>query len=601
MTDQPVLLFLHGVGDGDQDDEWKSQLTRGLTAVGYPGLADVEIIAPKYAHALRGWDVRVDLPSVTVKQLARDAARRNRRDFERRMGAVEFRFGRHDGGLDIPGVDPAFAAVLRHRRFEQAHNYANDPQIRAQVLDLILQQVPRTGDLVIVGHSLGSVIAADLLRRLPAAVRVTGLITIGSPLAHGSVDVDKLSDALREPPSNLGWWLNFWNVGDPVSAHRGVSSVFPWMIDFRISTKQFGEPAHAAAAYLAHESVAAAVGFALLGSLTTELVRVDSDVDVVMDASEEFALLALRYAYLTAQQLEGDLRDRYFGAYRLVQAEAVKQLSRRRAEEKRPLPFSIARLTFDVTDPDATVPEPFPSRRVSKDEAVVLTVVLATENVIRPFEIGVPKDKRQAGLEDLTAEMGLTSRYGADVFAAAKEAQDVLTGARNVNWLKWGAVGAGAAAIIAATGGLALVAAPGLVGGAVVTSALAAFGPGGMIGGLLTAGTLVTAGGGGIAFGLASPGTAAEAVESIVQTRLAATILRARQDLEPDPSVWSVLTETEIEVRREYERVDEFSDESAVTLKELARKITTVERALKYLTEKGLEPGTAQTATTSMG
>lgn len=95
------------------------------------------------------------------------------------------------------------------------------------MLNLILARVPSNGDIVLVGHSLGSVIAADLLRRLPAEVRVTGFITIGSPLAHGSVNVDKLRDVLQEPPANLGWWVNFWNFGDPVSSHRGLSSVFP--------------------------------------------------------------------------------------------------------------------------------------------------------------------------------------------------------------------------------------------------------------------------------------------------------------------------------------------------------------------------------------
>jgi methionyl-tRNA formyltransferase len=112
-----------------------------------------------------------------------------------------------------------------------------------------------------------------------------------------------------------------------------------------------------------------------------------------------------------------------------------------------------------------------------------------------------------------------------------------------------------------------------------------------MIGGLLTAGTLVSAGGGGIAYGLAGQGTTAETLEAIVERRLAATILRQLQGLEPDPAVWSVLAQIEIEVRRQHERMDEFSDESAPGLKDLKRKILTVERALRYLTENGLEPG----------
>lgn len=137
-----------------------------------------------------------------------------------------------------------------------------------------------------------------------------------------------------------------------------------------------------------------------------------------------------------------------------------------------------------------------------------------------------------------------------------------------------------------ATGGLA-----GLAGAAVITSALAGFGPGGMIGGLLAAGNLVTARGDGIAIGLANSGTTAETLEAVVARPLAAAILRQLQHLEQDGAVWRILVETEIVVRREHERLDEFSDESAPALKELKRKIEAIERALKYLRENGLEPG----------
>jgi Mg2+ and Co2+ transporter CorA len=54
--------------------------------------------------------------------------------------------------------------------------------------------------------------------------------------------------------------------------------------------------------------------------------------------------------------------------------------------------------------------------------------------------------------------------------------------------------------------------------------------------------------------------------------------------------MWQVLVETEMQVRRDYERLDEFSDPSAPALKELKRKIDTIERALKHLKDNGLEP-----------
>ncbi|WP_411699049.1 hypothetical protein [Conyzicola sp.] len=589
MSDKPILLFLHGVGSGDLNGIGLSRLGTSLADLGYPALETAQVIAPKYAHALIGSDDNDLMPGVTIKDPARDAAKKNRRDFERRTAAIEFRLGRHDLGKGWPGGDAVVDASAALPNFAQARNYLKNQQIRAQVLTRILRTLPDSGRLVIVGHSLGSVIAADLLRRLPTNLEVVGMVTIGSPLAHGSFAVDKLRDTLKEPPRNLGWWVNFWNELDPVAAHRGVSSVFPWIIDFRVRTK-FGIHVHDAVEYLADEAVAAAIGFALFGSSSKELHRIDRGVDIPTDYEERIVLLALRYAHLVSSQLKGEIQDRYAGALRQVQATVVDGIRARNALENRAMPSAVARLAFDFSDPHAVVPEPSPSSYFEKDEAVALFTVLAAENVIRPFEITIPKDDLQAAMKDLSAEMGLGSQFGADAIAAGKIAQEALSGARGVNWVKLGAMGVGAAAIVVATGGLALAAAPGLAGAAVITSALASFGPGGMIGGLLTAGSLVTAGGGGIAFGLASPGTTAETLEAVVERRLAATILRQRQHLDPDPDVWKMLAETEIEVRREHERLDEFSDASSPALKELKQKIETIERALKYFSDNGLEP-----------
>lgn len=112
-----------------------------------------------------------------------------------------------------------------------------------------------------------------------------------------------------------------------------------------------------------------------------------------------------------------------------------------------------------------------------------------------------------------------------------------------------------------------------------------------MIGGLLTAGTLIGAGSGGVAFGLASSGTSAETFEAVVCRQLTAVILRQQQGMEQDPAIWQSLVETEIEVRRQHERLDEFSDDSALSLKELKRKIEAIARALNYMAANGLEPG----------
>lgn len=589
VSSETILLFLHGVGNGDPSDLWRASLSASLVKLGYPDLSAARVIAPKYAHALKGVDETIPVPPITIKQPAREAARKNRREFERRTAAIEFRLGHHDAG-SFPSYDGHVDVAIALPAFEAVRNYTKNARIRGQVLQRILEKLPDSGRVVIVGHSLGSVIGADLLRRLPVDLEVAGFITIGSPLANANFDVEKLHEQLQDPPANLNWWVNFWNPFDPVVAARGVSSVFTWMIDYPVRSALHNR-VHDAVQYLGDETVAKAIGFALFGSSRKDLAIRERGVDIPLDDIERLVLLALRYAYLTEQKIKRGERERYTGALRQVQANAVGMIKQRNISDRRPLPSLIADLDFDLSDAKAVAPTPRPALHLGKEEAIVALVVLASENIIRPFDIAVPIDLQRDAMKDLCAEMGLGSQFGTDVFDAAKEAQEVLSGSRGVNWVKWGALSAGAVALVVATGGLALAAGAGLAGAAAVTSALAAFGPGGMIGGLVTAGSLVSVGGGSIAVGLASPGTSAETLEAVVVRQLTAEILRKRHGIESDPSIWMSLAETEVQVRREYERLDEFSDESSPTLKQLKKKIDTVDRALGYMRANGLEPG----------
>lgn len=591
MTDRPALLFLHGVGNGDPENVWLTHLEKSLEALGYPGLQGVEYVAPKYAHALTGVDDPPPaLAPITTTKLGREEARANRRDFERRIGSIETRFGRLDRGKRLGVLDVGVKAAVELPAFSQARNYVKNVKIRAQVLSRILPVLPSNDRLVIVAHSLGSIIAADLVPRLPKAVAVSGLITIGSPLANGSLDVSSIIAELDDPPPHLEWWINFWNGADPVASHRGLSSVIPWLLDFRIDSGTDPMSAHAASAYLRDPNVAGAIGFAVHGSLSREIARSGADADLALDLPEQLALIALRYGHLIAGRLTGEVRSRFLGALRHVQGSEIATLIRLREDAGRPIPLALAKLEVDLTDPRADAVEPAPVGYFTREDAIIPLLLLAATNILQPFEIDVPKNVMKEAIRDLTGELGLTSQYGIDVLESTKRAREILRGADELAWIKWVAVGAGAAALVVATGGLALAAAPGLVGAAAITSALAAFGPGGMVGGLLTAGTLATAGGSGIAFGLASSGTSAEAFEDVVERRLAAAILRDRLKLPVDSGVWRTLVEVEMELRREHEKLDEYSDRNAVSVKTLKKKISAVELALEYLAENHLAP-----------
>jgi len=590
MPHADTLLFLHGIGDGDPDDKWLSVLERSLTRLGYPGVTGVNVIAPKYPNGLKGVDETKPLPKTSVRTLHGDAADTNRRNYERRRTAMEVLLGSDDPGEGVPLGDAVISLAAYFGPFSAAENYVKKPEVRSWVLHWILGKLPSSGRLLIVGHSLGSVIAADLVRRLPVELEVAGLVTIGSPLAHKNFDFADLRDGLRNPPPNLGWWVNFWTKGDPVPGHRGISPVLPWVLDHRIKTSTGPNPvtAHLAQTYMANDRVARAIGFGVFGSQSKALVLANKGVDIRLDYAETSALLALRLARLTLNQLEGDTRDRYEQAVRTVQADTVARIAQRNTHENRPLPSAISRLVVDLGDPSSPTPEPLAPGHLSMTEAVVPLTAIAAMNVLSPFEIEVPNETSQRAFSQLTLEMGLGDKLGADVLDALDEARKILKGP--INWVKWIALGIGAAALIAGTAGLALVAAPGAAGAAAITSALAAFGPGGMIGGLLTAGTLVSVGGGSIAIGLAAPATAAATVEAVVATQLATAILREKHRLNQDPQTWLSLTELDVEVARQLARVECVSDKRSPGLKDLQRKRDAVRWALDFLEEAGLGP-----------
>ena len=592
MAPTPILLFLHGVGTGDPGDTWQGALEPTLARVGYPDLSKIRVIAPKYPNGLRGVDDKEPVPKLTVKSLRGEDAKKHRRAFERRQAAMEARLGRDERGEGWPAVGHAAPFVIKH--IEQATNYITKPEIRAWVLDRIIKRLPASGHLVIVGHSLGSVIAADLLRRLPTGLKVDGLVTIGSPLGHGTLLVEPLRKVLSEPPANLAWWVNFRSTADPVPTGRGVSTVFPWVLDQRIPAPN-PTTAHDASTYLGNEAVAKTIGLGLFGSQSKELVLVGKGLDVPLEPAETLLLLALRYAHLEAGQLEaGDKGERYADALRCVQADAVEKVMDWRASVGMPVPSAIAKLAVDISDPTSGTPAPWLPGDLSEADAVVPLLAVANANVIQPFEIEVSREKRRKAMELLAFDMELGTRYGADVVESLEEARKVL---KPTNWMKWAVLGLGGVAIFAATGGLALAAAPGVAGAAALTSALAAFGPGGMIGGLLTAGTLVSAGGGGIAIGLAAPGTTVETAEAWVASQLAATLLRARRGLPRDDQAWNTLLDARIEVTRQMRRLAAISDESAPTVKALERKLEAIERALDHLHDLGLRPTEAEVPT----
>jgi len=163
------VVYLHGVGGPTKRDAWLSPLEQGLVGVGSSRISasDVRIVDPEYASVLR------QLSDAGVPRLARrtpdaDARTQQMLEYAVRQSQLERLVRKHAGespqGLGkAPRVVGDVASPYLARVMREAHLYRADASTRAQVVSHVISQLPTAGRLVVVAHSLGSVVAIDLL------------------------------------------------------------------------------------------------------------------------------------------------------------------------------------------------------------------------------------------------------------------------------------------------------------------------------------------------------------------------------------------------------------------------------------------------------
>jgi hypothetical protein len=191
-----------------------------------------------------------------------EAARRAGMPAGKREAAVE---GGFLGGLvsllqgplswiaDRSGLDEVVIATI----FRDVAAYLDRDAVRAAVLDAVLESVPTDGEVVLVAHSLGTVVAMDLIERLPSGVVVPVLVTAGSPLGMDSVYKRLLSGGPRRP-ARVGTWLNAWAAADAVAVGCPLADTWAEVRD--VLTQNRKDRAHDIDEYLSAAEVAAEIG-----------------------------------------------------------------------------------------------------------------------------------------------------------------------------------------------------------------------------------------------------------------------------------------------------------------------------------------------------
>ncbi|MFZ3470588.1 antibiotic ABC transporter ATP-binding protein [Streptomyces sp. 4.24] len=179
--------------------------------------------------------------------------------------------------LAIAAVRRALDALTRSRYFgavsdrllisdlKQVRRYFTEPELRRAARERVAERVTRN-TRVIVGHSLGSVVAYETLCAHPDWQPLT-LVTLGSPLGMGSLVFDRLEPRPEGGrgvwPGPVKAWHNLADDGDVVALVRELADRFgPEVQDQLVDN---GAQMHSMAAYLTAVETGAVIAAGLSG------------------------------------------------------------------------------------------------------------------------------------------------------------------------------------------------------------------------------------------------------------------------------------------------------------------------------------------------
>lgn len=286
------LVFVHGINQQGRSaallrDMWVADLERGIGRSG--ALAGVEVVQPFYGDLLHdlagsrgetGMEEGIEAADPDAAAFLEAALAEQAED----MGATEAEIAEAvaaEPGSIEEGIFPmdrrinALVGLLERlsplrgnlalRVLGQAHAYLKRPAVGAAVDAVVRPALEAPGPMIVVAHSLGTVVTYRLLRALAAQGQPADVplyVTLGSPLTLAAVQ-----GALGGPfvvPAGVAKWINARDPDDFISLDRGLAPpVFAAGIENIGDLDNRGADAHAIPGYLACRSVARRVGDAL--------------------------------------------------------------------------------------------------------------------------------------------------------------------------------------------------------------------------------------------------------------------------------------------------------------------------------------------------
>ena len=285
-----TMIFVHGRGQEFQDPaavvrSWQAGLAAGLIKAGMAPLADVPVVFPYYGNLLYQITAQVARDPIELEAmpagpdeagpfhpyLPEDAGRLERELLADMATAAGPAAGEEQEAFGLDRVLSWGAArdtltwIARHTRVDQAiiTDYLRDVAVyltrgRSQVLDLVREAIPAEVPVVLVSHSLGTVVARDLLGDAELRDRTMLWITAGSPLGLDAVEKNLRTQGARNPGVS---WVSAYDVHDIVAlGHPLLPSWGPPLVDVKVDN---GDSPHSIERYLSHPEVAGPIGTAV--------------------------------------------------------------------------------------------------------------------------------------------------------------------------------------------------------------------------------------------------------------------------------------------------------------------------------------------------
>ncbi|MEU0664322.1 trypsin-like serine peptidase [Streptomyces lavendulocolor] len=280
------LLFLHGRSQRGRDPEklrreWTAGLNHGLTRAGFAGIRPEDVWFPFYGDLLSDIMERRNDHSEVIDGTATAAnpdafAAKQPASYEALIVEAACKAGmpldKQPTMESLAVVKPVHWALswLAAKTdldaltialiFRDVDAYLHDSAVREAVIDCVLKTAPPSGELVLVGHSLGTVIGMDLLTRFTEQLNVSLLVTAGSPLGLDSV-YSRLLTAGPGRPARVKKWINIWYPADPVTIGCPLADKWGALIEYPVINSR--DRAHSIEEYLTDPRGAAGIGRAL--------------------------------------------------------------------------------------------------------------------------------------------------------------------------------------------------------------------------------------------------------------------------------------------------------------------------------------------------